>query len=103
MPHYDLDKVREAAQRLDIEYRGLKVRLDIANLGYELKDVADCIEKLTASHFHKTINYEDGQIDDVYKCMYQKINEDEVFNDELYIKLSLHDDCLSISLGSFHL
>lgn len=103
MPYYDLDKDRKAAQRLDIEYRGWKVRLDIANLGYELNDVADCIERLTAKNYYKTLTYKDGQIDDVYKCIYQKDNEDEVFKDELYIKLSLYDDCLSISLGSFHL
>ena len=103
MPYYDLDKVREAAKRKDIEYRGWKVRLDIANLSYELSDVADCISNLTLNHFHKTKDYGNGQIDDVYKCVYENTTDEDTKFDELYIKLSLKNNWLSIDLGSFHL
>ncbi len=103
MPYYDLEKVREIAQRKDIEYRGWKVRLDIANLGYDLNDVADCIAGLTCCDFHKTKKYDSGQVDDIYKCVYQRTSTEESVKDELYIKLSLYNNYLSIDLGSFHL
>lgn len=103
MSHYDLDKVREIAKRKDIEYRGWKVRLDIANLGYNLNDVADCIAGLTSGNFHKSKKYESGQVDDIYKCIYERTSNENSVKDELYIKLSLCNNCLSIDLGSFHL
>lgn len=86
MPHYDLDKVRELAKRRDIEYRGWKVRLDIANFGYNLDDVADCIEQLTSRDFHKSKKYVNGQIDNIYKCIYTKATNEDTAKDELYIK-----------------
>ena len=38
-PEYDLNDVKAAARRLNIEYRGRIVQRDINNLGYELADV----------------------------------------------------------------
>ena len=102
MPHYDLDIVRELAKRKAIEYRGPKVRLNIAVLGYDLNDVADCITQLTCRDFHKSTKYKSGEFDDIYKCIYTKTNNEETVKDELFIKLSLYKDCLTIDLGSFH-
>ena len=65
MPYYDLEKVKVAARLKNIEYRGYKLYRDIANLGYELHDVADCIAHLKTFNFSKTINYND-HYDDVY-------------------------------------
>jgi len=45
---YDLNDVKAAARRLNIEYRGRVVQRDINNLGYELADVAQCVRRLSA-------------------------------------------------------
>ncbi|VAW39280.1 hypothetical protein MNBD_GAMMA01-1968 [hydrothermal vent metagenome] len=103
MPHHDLEKVREAAKLNNIEYRGFKLYRDIANLGYEKADVADCIEQLLESEFSKTIQYQDFSYDDVYLCSYTKKNNENAVEDKLYIKLRLVNNFLSIDLGSFHL
>ena len=44
---YDLNDVKAAAQRHDIEYRGRIVQRDINNLDYELVDVAQCVMQLS--------------------------------------------------------
>ncbi len=51
-----------------IDYRSFKVYRDIANLGYEKFDVADCIEQLIEPEFIKSIQYNDSSCDDVYIC-----------------------------------
>ena len=83
--------------------RGYKLQSDIANLGYDEHDVADCIARLVASDFSKTISYDDETQDDVYICTYMKKNSENKVKDKLYIKLSLKNNYLSIDLGSFHL
>lgn len=103
MPHYDLDAVRNAAKRSNIEYRGRNVRRDIDNLGYELKDVVQCLISLTEADFHKTHDYGNGIVDDAYRIDFPNPNADfEGQLDALYVKFCLIDDHLLIDLASFH-
>jgi hypothetical protein len=103
MPKYDLIAVKEAANRLNIEFRGRKIRLDILNLGYELKDVALCIAQLTENDYRKTIRYDDRSPDDEYVCQFIKPGNEEMAPDNLYIKYCLIEGYLVVELASFHL
>jgi hypothetical protein len=99
---YDLGQVKAAAQNLDIEYRGRKVGNNIADLGYDINDVANCLCLLSPSDFRKTHSYKNQPSDDEYICRYRKgPDEDQI--DELYVKFCLIDECLVIDLASFHL
>ena len=102
-PEYDLNDVKAAARRLNIEYRGRIVQRDINNLGYELADVAQCVMRLSVDDHRNSIRYEDRPTDDVYICAFTKVGNEESGPDDLYIKFCLVDGCLSIDLGSFHL
>lgn len=102
MAHYCLTKVKNAAQKGRIEYRGRKVQKDISNLGYELKDVITCLVALTESSFHKTLHYDNSaDIDDVYHIKHFNPVTDST--DSLYIKFCLINENLMIDLASFHL
>lgn len=103
VPEYDLNDVKSAAQRQNIEYRGRIVQRDINNLDYELVDVAQCVVQLSEDDHRKSICYEDRPIDDVYRCTFTKAGNEESGPDDLYIKFCLIDDYLIIDLGSFHL
>ena len=103
MPTYDLTAVKEAANQLNIEFRGRKVRLDILNLGYELKDVAHCLAQLSENDFRKTIRYADRPADDEYICHFIKSGNEELAPDKLYIKYCLIEGYLIVELASFHL
>lgn len=103
LPKYDLTSVKSAANQLNIEYRGRKVRLDILNLEYELKDVALCLTQLSESDYRKTIHYDDNLPDDEYICNFIKPGNEELAPDRLYIKYCLFEDCMTIELASFHL
>jgi hypothetical protein len=73
---------------------------DSSNIGYNIKDIAQCIRELNNSHFLNTQNY-NGIIMDAYRIFHQRIAGKE---DELYIKLKLtSDNKVIISVGSFHL
>ena len=100
---YDLNDVKSAARRLNIEYRGRIVQRDINNLGYELVDVAQCVMRLSGNDYRNSIRYENRPTDDVYISTFTKSGNEESGPDDLYIKLCLVDGCLSIDLGSFHL
>lgn len=102
MAEYDLRDVKACAQQLNIEYRGRKVSRDTANLGYALKDVADCLSRLTSGDYRKT-HYNKTPPDDEYICSYSKVDGDDEIVDKLYVKFCLIDDCLVIDLASFHL
>jgi hypothetical protein len=43
MPHYDLGQIIAAAKQKNIVYGGRKINQDIANLGYTLDEVSNCI------------------------------------------------------------
>lgn len=102
MAEYDLKLVKTAAQQQNIRYKGRKVQVDVANLDYDLNDVANCLCQLQPNEFHKTHHYENQLPVDAYICKYKKSTDcDDV--DELYIKFCLVGDCLVINLASFHL
>lgn len=103
MAEYSLRDVRNAARQLNIEYRGRKVQRDVANLGYEIRDIADCLCRLTEDDFRRSHYREAGPPDDEYIFRYTKMVDDEERVDELYIKFCLIDNHLIIDLGSFHL
>ncbi|QEP43512.1 hypothetical protein D5085_10470 [Ectothiorhodospiraceae bacterium BW-2] len=104
MAQYNLEDVKTAAIASRIEYRGLKVQRDIANLGYDINDVIDCLMHLSPANFRKTHYYDDGSLpDDDYIFRYTRCVDDEETTDKLYVKFCLVDDCLMIDLGSFHL
>ena len=102
MPIYSLQDVCDAAMRQDIEYRGRYVTRDTVNLGYGLEDVAKCLMNLKKGEFHKSHYYEDRPADDAYRTSFPRPDGDGEEMDELYVKFSLSDGCLSIDLGSFH-
>ena len=101
MPAYNLRDVYEAANMRQIEYRGRRVFLDTANLGYELENVAKCIMDLREDDFYKTHEYDDRPADDAYRTRFPRPDGDEGEMDELYIKFSLVNDG-TIDLASFH-
>lgn len=102
IPIYDIEAVRHVARKHNIEYRGRKVGRDIANLGYTLNDVADCLIQLSPKNFRKTHYYQNQPPDDEYICLYRKDIE-AAHVDELYIKFCLVEDAIIIDLASFHL
>ena len=101
MPHYNLEDIRNAARKGDVEYRGRKVRRDIDNLGYEFADVVACVVSLTSDDHYKTYIYDDGDIDDAYCVSFIPPGRSEC--DSIYIKLSLINSCLVVDIASFHL
>lgn len=106
-PFFDLNLVKEVAAREDIIYER-KARTDIVNLGYELSDVISCLQGLTPQHFDKShtyINRGHPQQMDAYVYTYTWLDksQEEERQDQLYIKLSLVNEKLSVNLASFHL
>lgn len=101
MPFFNLDKIREAAAKQNIKYKGLKVPKDIRNLGYTLEEVSTCIISLTSTDFEKTIEYPDQTVHDVY--IKNVIREEQT--DRIYIKLRLLEnrEIEIVEIGSFHL
>lgn len=103
MPHYSLEDVRIAAKNEQIEYRGRKVRRDISNLGYELKDVVTCLLSLTESDFYRSYTYENGDTDDAYRTDFINPMSETGETDSIYIKFCLINNLLMIDLASLHL
>lgn len=103
MAEYNLEDVRKAAEQLNIEYRCRKVQRDIANLGYEIHDVARCLCNLTNDDFQKTHYRKFGPPDDAYICRYIKIVDGEEKIDKLYVKFCLINNFLMVDIASFHL
>jgi hypothetical protein len=104
VPVYDLIDVQIAASNGRIEYSGPRVQRDIANLGYELADVTQCLCQLRAEEFLKTHLYEDrGESHDAYVTRFPRPGSEDGEIDELYIKFCMFGGSLTIELGSFHL
>lgn len=101
MSHYSLSDISKAVREDKVFYHGRKVQRDISNLGYELADVKNSLLTLTDNDFQKSHDY-NGIFYDAYILNYKnpKINNSV---DRLYIKLSLIDNQLTLSLSSFHL
>lgn len=71
-PEYSLDAVRRLAESGHVEYRGRQIQGRIAQLGFNLEDVLDCLQKLQPHHFAHSIWYENfPRWHDVYKPRYR--------------------------------
>ena len=102
MPHYDLEKIIVAAKQKNIIYGGRKINQDIANLGYTLDEVSNCIAQLRPEHHQKIWTNDDNTcIFDVYIINF---SPRESQTDSIYMKLRLLENGqIQVGLGSFHL
>ena len=102
MPHYDIDKIIVAAKQKNIIYGGRKINQDIANLGYTLDEVSNCIAQLRPEHHQKIWTSDDNaHIFDVYIINF---SPRESQTDLIYMKLRLlANGQIQVGLGSFHL
>lgn len=100
LPSYSLDRVKELAKADRIQYIGKGVPKDIDGLGFTTMHVKECLCELTAGDFRESIKYSNRKKRlDVYVTRFLGPSGLSV---PLYIKLSLSDGCLSVSLFSFH-
>jgi motility quorum-sensing regulator/GCU-specific mRNA interferase toxin len=97
-PRYELRQVHDLA-RLQRVYMTRSAVRDSINLGYRLDDVCRCLEALKTSDFRHSGRYDRALWYDVYRCQFTSPSE---HLDDLYIKLSLGQDCLIVNLFSFH-
>jgi hypothetical protein len=103
MPYYSLEKIIAAAKAGQIIYGGRNVNRDIANLGYTLNEVADCIMQLQPEHHQKIwVNDNNTIVFDVYIIEFSPRRDGQI--DSIYMKLRLMDNGqINVGLGSFHL
>lgn len=100
-PHYSLDRIRELAAGGHVSYGSSRVWVKIECLGYSPEDVYGCLANLNADDYSESIKYPNQPFWlDVYHCCFISSNGGK---DELYIKLKLTKNCLTIVLASFHL
>lgn len=98
---YSLRRVIELARSSSVRFASTRVQNDIANIDYGIDDVCNCLSSLTEEHFINAVKYPDSRRWlDVYRIKWQLPGRDY---DDLYIKLSLDNNCLVIELRSFHL
>ena len=97
---FSLNCIRELAAAGKVDYWSRDVSKDIENLSYSPDDVHACLASLTEDHYRESVNYGDrkGWLD-VYHITYQSPTGHQ---DEMYIKLKLNRDCVTILLMSFH-
>ena len=98
---YSLDAIHRLAKSGNVNYGSPKVQRDVDNLDYSLEDVCECLQSLSNDNYYESVNYGDhkGWLD-VYLCNWPlRSTESSV---ELYIKLKLNRDCITIVLASFH-
>ena len=105
-PVYDLDRVRELAGKGRVIFAGkkrdagTKVEQNAEDLGYSPDDVFACIASLQPEEFDESLLYPGEKFwQDVYKCR-RTAPGGEV--DELYLKLKLTRNALTVVLQSFH-
>jgi len=99
-PEYSLNRVRELAGAGAVHYGSQRVFVDTENLGYAPVDVHQCLASLEPSHFRKSIRYASLNFWwDVYLVTYDSPSG---HRDDLYIKLKLDRDCITVVVGSFH-
>jgi hypothetical protein len=99
-PAYALAQIQALARDEKVRYESWRVQCDVANLGYDLGEVCDCLQALHSDDFRHAERY-DGMRHwlDVYALAWRS---SQGARDDLYIKLRLTDGCLVVSLHSFH-
>jgi hypothetical protein len=97
---FSLNRIRELAAAGQVAHGSRDVSKDIENLSYSPDDVYQCLVSLTDEDYKESVNYGDhkGWLDE-YLITYQSPTGHK---DELYIKLKLNRDCVTIVLISFH-
>lgn len=99
---YSLARIHELAKKGRIASGSRKVNNDILNLGYSVQDVCECLHNLRPQQYYKSEKHNDIW-HDVYKCKWSTPNLSENHYDDLYIKLKLDRDCVTVIISSFHL
>jgi hypothetical protein len=100
LPIYNLDEMRQAASKQRINYAGRKVNKDIANLGYTLQDVVNCIVSLTVKDFKESVTYPEKSYDVYIKDVVQTEQTDRVY---MKLRLEENGEIKILEIGSFHL
>jgi hypothetical protein len=99
-PACRLARIQELAADERVIYAASQVQLDTASLNYSLSTVCACICALTPEHFLNSLLYPGSTLwYDAYKIDFAGPNSRV---DSLYIKFTLSQDCLLVSLFSFH-
>lgn len=97
---YSLEQVHRLASFGQVDLRGIKIRQDLVDLGYELDDLCQCLAELERHHFRHSERYENfTRWHDVYK---KRHTGPDGQTRNLYIKLRLSRDCITIEMCSFH-
>jgi Motility quorum-sensing regulator, toxin of MqsA len=95
-----LGRIQELAAQQSVIYGGRRVQNHIANLGYSLEAVCECLAQLTPDNFKQSERYSpDGPWHDVFLKTFRGPGN---CDDDLYIKLTLDRTCVNIVLFSFH-
>lgn len=99
-PSYALDRIGELARQGKVIYGGRRVELDIQeNLQMSQEEVCRCIASLKPSHFRHSKLYPDRRKwMDVY-CRAWAVDGQ---THDLYIKLMLSNNVMTVTLCSFH-
>jgi hypothetical protein len=98
---YALEQVRAVASVGKVGFASRRVSQDIANLGYSLDQVCECLAALEACHFHESVRRDQSEAwVDVY-LMHWSLDQGKT--DPLYIKFKLVNGALVLTLISFHL
>ena len=99
-PVYDLNRVRELAGKGLVVFAGSRAENDAENLDYGPDAVADCLASLQPEEFDESLRYANEKFwQDVYKCRRVLPKGD---TDDLYIKLKLTRNAITVVLHSFH-
>lgn len=110
-PSYDLAQLQRLAAADSIIYASVRtIEACLERLGYDHESLRTCIGLLSPDDFQKSGRYVNGVVTtfwmDVYrlKCTYYPHdNSDEgAMQDDLYIKLSLSENCVCVTVQSFH-
>jgi Motility quorum-sensing regulator, toxin of MqsA len=103
-PSCSLQRIQELASQEAVAYGSSTVEIDISNLRYSHEDVCECLRVLAPEDFSHAERYGPKQVWlDVYKISMEFPDErGRIFTDELYIKLKLDKDCVTVVLMSFH-
>jgi hypothetical protein len=98
-PEYSLTRVKELARTESVHLTQRSTR-DSQDLGYSFEQVCECLAELEPEDFEHSVRYEWTPVWlDVYK-MRNKTPASRI--DDLYIKIRLNRDCITVTVCSFH-
>ena len=100
---YSLSAIHRIAGERNVVYGSRDVQRDVLNHDYSLEDVCQCLQSLRQEDYDESVHYGDkrGWLD-VYRCRWPAPNSSTSTIDDLYIKLKLNRDCITIVIASFH-